>query len=213
MMAKTKLIIVGAGALSREVICWIHSAREQGLDADLKGHLVDPAYSKLPEHYQLPWLGGVDRYEPQPDEACVIAISDPAAKRAVAEQLQTRGARFFTFIHPTAVVAKTAKLGQGCILCPHAMVSADAEIGDFVTINAHTSLGHDSKVGHYVNFSAHVDITGYVEVGEAAFFGSGARVLPKLKVGAEAKIGAGAVVMRSIPAGATVYTTPAKRLQ
>ncbi|RZL04460.1 MAG: acetyltransferase [Rubrivivax sp.] len=212
-MSKTSLIIVGAGALSREVICWVESAQTQGLNVNIKGYLVDPEFNKLPEHYQLPWLGKAGDYAPQPDEACLIAISDPATKHAVAEQLQARGARFFTFIHPSAVVARTARLGQGCILCPHAMVSADADVGDFVTINAHTSLGHDSKVGHYVNFSAHVDITGYVEIGEGSFFGSGARVLPKLKIGANAKIGAGAVVMRSIPSNSTVYTTPAKRLR
>jgi sugar O-acyltransferase (sialic acid O-acetyltransferase NeuD family) len=211
-MANTQLIIVGAGALSREIICWIESARKLGLAADIKGYLVDPQYPRLPDHYQLPWLGSLADYSPQPDEQCVVSISDSQVKRAVVTQLRALGARFAAFIHPSAVLAHTAQLGEGCIVCPHAMVSADAIVGDFVTINAHTSIGHDSRIGAFANLSAHVDVTGYVEVGEAAFFGSGARVLPKLKVGANAKVGAGSVVMRSVPADTTVYTTPAKRL-
>ncbi len=211
-MARASLIIVGAGALSREVICWIESARQAGLEADIKGYLVDAQYGRLPDHYRLSWLGGVNDHKPQAGDQYVVSISDPHVKREIATQLQATGAAFATLIHPTAVLAHTARLGQGCIVCPHAMISADAVVGDFVTINAHTSIGHDSIIGSFSNLSAHVDITGYVHVGEAAFFGSGARVLPKLKIGDQAKVGAGAVVMRSVPSGATVYATPAKRL-
>lgn len=211
-LTRASLIIVGAGALSREVICWIEHARQAGFEADMKGYLVDAKFGRLPDHYQLPWLGEVNGHTPQVGDQYVIAISDPHVKREIATQLQAKGALFATLIHPTAVLAHTARLGRGCIVCPHAMISADAVLGDFVTINAHTSIGHDSHIGSFGNLSAHVDITGYVHVGEAAFFGSGARVLPKLKIGDEAKVGAGAVVMRSVPSGATVYTTPAKRL-
>lgn len=212
-MAGQQLIIVGAGALSREVICWIHGARAQGWDARIKGHIVDPQFDKLPAHYHAPWLGGLSDYRPQADEACVVAISDPHTKSIVVARLRAQGARFASVIHPSAVVAHTATLGEACLLCPHTMVSADTIVGNFVTVNAHTSIGHDARIGDFSNLSAHVDITGYVQVGEACFFGSGARVLPKLKIGARAKIGAGAVVMRSVPDDATVYTDPAKRLR
>jgi sugar O-acyltransferase (sialic acid O-acetyltransferase NeuD family) len=208
-----QLIIVGAGALSREIICWIQSARTQGWNVSIKGHLVDPQFDKLPDHYQAPWLGGLTDYRPLPGEACVVAISDPQIKRAVVGQLRAQGARFASLIHPSAVVAHTATLGEGSLLCPHTMVSADAVVGDFVTANAHTSVGHDSRIGDFSNLSAHVDITGYVQVGDGCFFGSGARVLPKLRIGARAKIGAGSTVMRSVPDDATVYTDPAKRLR
>lgn len=205
-------VVVGAGGLSREVICWADDAVRFGAAPSIRGYLVDSDYPRLGPAYNLPWLGSLDDYDPPPEDACLIAVSDPMVKRQIVRRLQARGAKFASLVHPTAVLAKTAVLGQGCIIFPYAIVSADTVLDDFVTINSMSGIGHDSKVGAYSTLSTHVDITGGVTVGESVFFGSGARVMPGLSVGHEAKVGAGAVVVRSVPAGVTVYTNPARRL-
>lgn len=212
MTTKT-LVIVGAGGFSREVICWAEHAQGVHSETKIRGYLVDEQYPKLASNYGLAWLGGVDDYEPQPDEACLLAISDPAAKQQLVARLRASGAKFATLVHSSAVIAKTATIGEGCIVCPHALVSADVTLGEFVTINAMSSVGHDSTVGAYSTLSAHVDITGGVAVGNLSFFGSGSRVLPKLRIGRNAKVGAGATVMRSVAEGCTVYTAPARKLR
>jgi sugar O-acyltransferase (sialic acid O-acetyltransferase NeuD family) len=206
------LVIAGAGGFCREVVCWVGDAARVESLPPIRGYLVDPQFERLATHYGLSWLGGLDDYEPLPNEACVLAVSDPNLKRQMVQRLLARGARFATVVHPTAVVAKTATVGTGSIICPFALVSADVVLGEFVTVNAMSSIGHDSKLGAFTSLSAHVDVTGGVTVGEAVFFGSGARVLPKLTVGNSSKIGAGAVVMRSMAAGVTVYTNPARKL-
>ena len=206
------LVIVGAGGFSREVICWADDAAHHGTVPSIRGYLLDDGYAPLSPTYGLPCLGGLDNYKSQPGDACVIAVSDPTAKRKIVHRLQARGANFISLIHPSAVIAKTAVIGLGCILCPHSFLSADAVLGDFITVNGMSSIGHDCKVGSYTTFSAHVDITGGVTIGEAVFVGSGARVLPGLSVGEGAKIGAGSVVVRSVKNGVTVYTNPAKKL-
>ncbi len=205
-------VIVGAGGFSREVICWAEDAMCNGAAPQIRGYLVDRQYERLSPSYGLPWLGGLDDYISEPGDTCLLAVSDPAIKRQMVRRLQARGATFSSLIHPSAVVARTALLGEGCIVCPHALVSADVVLGDFITVNAMSSIGHDSRVGAYSTLSGHVDITGGVTVAESVFFGSGARVLPGLGVGHEAKVGAGAVVMRSVQAGVTVYTSPARKL-
>jgi len=212
-MTKQTIVIVGAGGFSREVICWAEHVRELNANSSVCGYLVDDQYPKLPHHYGLTRLSRVDDYVPKDNEVCLIAVSDPTAKRQLVARLQARGAKFATLVHPTAVIAKTATIGVGTVICPYALVSADVHIGDFVTINAMSSIGHDSTVGSYSTLSAHVDITGGAKVGESAFFGSGSRVLPKLRIGNNAKVGAGATVMRSVPEGGTVYTAPARKLR
>lgn len=211
-MESKHLVIVGAGGFSREVICWAEDARGNGGAPPIRGYLVDSQYERLSPSYGLPWLGGLDDYIFEPGDACLLAVSDPAIKRQMVRRLQARGAIFSSLIHPSAVVARTALLGEGCIVCPHALISADVVLGDFTAVNAMSSIGHDSQVGAYSTLSGHVDITGGVTVAESVFFGSGARVLPRLRVGHEAKVGAGAVVMRSVQSGVTVYTSPARKL-
>jgi len=208
---ENRLILVGAGGFGRELINWADDIAAQGGQA-FAGYLDINANVLAGSAYTLPWLGTPDSYVPQAGDELVIAIADPAGKRAVTDRLRAQGARFGCLIHPSAVVARTAVLGEGVVLCPHALVSADARVGDFVAVNTLSSVGHDAVVGAYSTLSAHVDLTGYVQVGEDCFFGSGARVLPKVKIGARARIGAGATIMRNVAEDAVMFTMPAKKL-
>lgn len=206
-----RLILVGAGSFGRELINWAYDVAEQGGSA-FSGYLDATQNVLAGSAYALPWLGTPDDFVPQPGDQLVLAIADPAAKQAVAGKLRAKGACFARLVHPTAVVARTAVLGEGVVLCPHSLVSADAQIGNFVAINAMASVGHDVVVGDYTTLSGHVDLTGFVQVGAGCFFGTGAKVLPKVKIGSRARIGAGATVMRAVPDEAVMYTMPAKRL-
>lgn len=205
-------ILVGAGAFARELINWAEDAAEAGMSPRIAGFLDNSAQALDAFSYQLAYYGTIEEYQPQPEDRLLMAIGDPGAKRRVAQLLKSKGARFATLIHPRAVVARSARLGEGVVVCPHAVISADAVLGDFVAVNALAGVGHDVVVGACSTLSAQVDLTGSVQVGEGCFFGSGARVLPRISIGADARIGAGAVIMRRVAAGAVMYASPAKKL-
>lgn len=208
-----QLIIVGAGRFAREVLCWLEDSLDPAAEriAGLLDDTQAPA-AALDADYPYPLLGAIGNYQPGADDALVLAIGAPAAKLHVAQALAARGARFHTLVHPSAVVARTATVGQGAVVCPFALVSAGSRVGDFVTINSYASVGHDAVLGAGCTLSSHVDLTGGVQLGQAVMVGSGASVLPRVQVGDGATVGAGAVVMRRVAAGATVYAPPAKTL-
>jgi sugar O-acyltransferase (sialic acid O-acetyltransferase NeuD family) len=209
-MASGRLVIVGGGGFGRELICWAADCAEAGLLPPVAGIIDDGGDPLAGYDYSTPRLAGIEDYRPADGDLLVMAIGDPAAKQSVAEKLSGRGGRFATLIHPSAVVARSASLEEGVVVCPQALISADASVGRLVIINALSSVGHDVRVGDYSTLSAHVDLTGFVSVGSSVLVGSGAKVLPKVKVGEGATIGAGATVYRNVPAGATVYAAPAK---
>lgn len=207
------VVIVGGGGFGRELACWL----EQTLEHDamrIAGFLDDGFAVGAPVHvaYRYPVLGAIADYVIGEHDLFVLAIGAPAAKLRIAAELEARGAVFMSVIHPSALLARTAVLGKGVVMCPFSLVSADAEIGNFVALNAYTSIGHDAVVGAGCTLSAHVDITGSVVLGQGVFAGTHAAVLPKVKVGAGATIGAGAIVARNVAAGTTVYAMPAKKL-
>jgi sugar O-acyltransferase (sialic acid O-acetyltransferase NeuD family) len=208
-----RIIIVGAGGFGRELTCWIEQALDSS-QAFLGGFIDDTiaAGDKLSEEYPYPVLGRIADYVPQAEDVLIVAIGNPSDKISVAESLRQRGAQFYNLIHPTAVIARTAKIGQGLIMCPYSMLSASSVIEDFVTLNSYTSIGHDAVVGEGTTMSSHVDITGYVKVGRKVFVGSNASILPKVVVGDGATIGAGSVVVRRVAEGSTVYAMPARKL-
>ncbi|MFC4160132.1 acetyltransferase [Chitinimonas lacunae] len=214
MKSASQYIIVGGGGFARELICWLQDCLRNEPQSSLLGYLDDTGASTMDGYrYGVPWLGRIDDFMPQPGQRLIVGIGEPASKRIVVEKLKAKGGVFASLIHPSAVIASSAQLGEGVVLCPHALVSADARVGDFVTVNVLSSVGHDVAIGEFTTLSSHVDLTGWVKVGADAFFGSGARVLPELSVGDKATIGAGAVVVRSVKPGQTVYAAPAKALQ
>lgn len=211
-MMNDRLILVGCGAFARELINWVDDLVDLGKSIHISGFLDENPEALKDFAYRVPFLGTIPSYKPQVGDQLLMAIGDPAIKKSLYADLKSRGASFASLIHPSAVVARTAKLGEGVVICPQAFVSADAVVGDLCAINGCASVGHDVQLGSFSTLSSHVDLTGWVKVDECVFFGSGARVLPKVKIGSGARIGAGAVVMRSVPVDTVVYAPPAKRL-
>lgn len=211
-MMMERLILVGSGAFARELINWIDDLVNLGQSIPVSGFLDDDSSATIGPNYLMPCFGSIQSYMPRVGDKLLMAIGDPKAKKRLYAELKSKGASFMGLIHPSAVVARTAKLGEGVVVCPHAFISADAVIGDLCAINGNSSVGHDVNLGSFSTLSSHVDLTGWVQVSECVFFGSGARILPKVKIGSRARIGAGSVVVRSVPADAVVFAPPAKRL-
>jgi sugar O-acyltransferase (sialic acid O-acetyltransferase NeuD family) len=207
-----RLILVGGGAFARELVNWVDDLVDLNKSIKVSGFLDDSPKAFDGFSYSLPYLGEIRAYVPQAGDQLLMAIGDPQAKKSWYSELKAKGASFASLIHSSAVIARTARFGEGVIVCPQAFVSADAILGDLCVINGNSSIGHDVQLGSFATLSAHVDLTGWVQVGECVFFGSGARVLPKVKIGPGCRVGAGAVVMRSIPANTVIYAPPAKRL-
>ena len=211
-MTKNRLILVGGGAFSRELINWVDDLVDLGKSIPVTGFLDGNPEALFGVPCSVPYLGTISTYTPQVGDELLMAIGDPKTKKSLYLELKSKGAAFASLIHPSAVVARSATLGEGVVICPQAFVSADAIVGILCAINGNSSVGHDVRLGNFSTLSSHVDLTGWVEVDECAFFGSGARVLPKVKIGFGCRIGAGAVVMRSVPAEKVMFAPPAKRL-
>jgi len=206
----TDYVLVGGGAFAREILGWFTPNLPPG--DRFAGYIDDGDNPLRAAGYDLPQLGPIAGYRPDPAQKLVMALTGPADKKAVAEPLLAAGGVFASLIHPLAWVSKTARIGKGVVIAVFADVSADCNVGDFVTVNGHCGVGHDVELGAYSTLSGYVDLTGYVKVAGLCFFGSGARVLPRVKIGEGCTVGAGAVVVRTVAAGSTVYAAPARKL-
>jgi sugar O-acyltransferase (sialic acid O-acetyltransferase NeuD family) len=190
--------IVGAGGFAKEVRRWAYDA---GFDATAFIDRLDGLVDGLPV---LP-----DSLEFSPRDVFLCGIGEPALKRIVCERLRSRGARYWTIIHPTATVTQPSALGEGCIVCPHAVVSVGATVGRLVTVNCAATVGHDTTVGDYCSISSHADVCGNARLGEGVLMGSHASLLPHAQAGDWSIVGSGSVVVREVPERATAMGVPA----
>lgn len=205
----SRIIIVGAGGFGREVLHW---ARDAWPDHATKiaGFLSADA-ARLDGHDSgLPILGDPESFQPQAGDGLLLAIGIPETRRHVAESLLAKNADFLTLIHPTAIIAPTASVGLGSIICPYAIVSDAARLGRFVLLNYHTSLGHDAVAGDFATLSPYATLGGGAMIEEDVFMGMHASVGPGKKIGARSKVSANSCALSDALADCLVFGAPGR---
>lgn len=128
------------------------------------------------------------------------------------EQLQAQGFRFASIIHPAAIVAESATLGQGAQVMAGAVIQNNARIGDNALINTRASIDHDCAIGDHAHIAPGATISGNVRIGAATHVGAGAVIIQGITIGSHATIGAGAVVLQDLAEQTTAVGNPARPL-
>ena len=149
---------------------------------------------------ELPRLG---------DVRAVCAITTTARERYV-EQVRRLGVRFGTLVHPRAIVARSAQLGEGVVVGAGTVIGARTRIGDHVMINRGAVIGHHVDVGDLATLQPGVVIGGASTISARAYVALGARVLDRIAIGEGALVGAGAVVTRDVEPHTQVVGVPAR---
>jgi sugar O-acyltransferase (sialic acid O-acetyltransferase NeuD family) len=204
-----RILIVGAGGFGREVLQWARDAWPD--QASLIGGFLSDDLQRLNGFSTgVGILSGVGSYEPIAGDYLLLGIGVPYSRRRVAEQLLARDARFLTLVHPRAIVAPTASIGLGSIICPFAIVSDSAVLGRFVLANYHASFGHDASAGKYAVLSPYATLGGGARVEDEVFLGLHASVGPGIAVGPRSKVSANSCVLSATAADSLVYGVPGR---
>jgi sugar O-acyltransferase (sialic acid O-acetyltransferase NeuD family) len=205
----SRVFIVGAGGFGREVLQW---ARDAWADrARVIAGFLSAERNHLGGHEDHPGIvASPAEFEPESGDGFLLAIGIPETRRRVAEVLKARGATFLTLAHPTAIIAPTARIGAGSILCPYSIVSDAATIGECVLMNYHSSLGHDASAGDYAVLSPYAALGGHAHVAEDVFLGMHASVGPGRRIGARSKVSANSCALSDAPPESIVYGAPGR---
>jgi sugar O-acyltransferase (sialic acid O-acetyltransferase NeuD family) len=206
------VIIVGASGFGRELLQYVRDAHKSTAGVHIKGFLDDDpaALHSVGKVMEIEIVGDTRTYAIQEDDRFIISLGDPGLRRALAERLGRRGARFVSIVHPTAYVAPTARIGHGCIIGPFANVGSYVQMEDHVLLNLYSAAGHDVHIGSFCVFSPYSVANGGSRLDDSVFLGTHATVTPNIRVGAESKVAAGAVVYRDVPEQSLAMGNPAK---
>jgi len=148
-----------------------------------------------------------DRY-PQ----AVVAIGDNHQRIRLVKELQKKGFELPVIIHPSAVIAGSAKIEKACVVFAHAVVQSSAVLGVAVIINTSSSVDHDCVIGDAVHLCPGTHLGGNVIIGNHTLLGVGVSVKHGVSIGSASIIGAGATVINDIGDDLTVVGVPAKAL-
>jgi sugar O-acyltransferase (sialic acid O-acetyltransferase NeuD family) len=145
--------------------------------------------------------------------AIALAFGDNRARQRSVERVRAAGRDVATLVHPTAAVARTARLGAGTVVMAGAAVNPDALVGEGCIVNTGAVVEHDCVIGNFAHLSPNAALGGGVKVGARTHLGLGAVTLPLVQIGADVRVGAGAVVHRDVADGLTIVGVPAEPLK
>ena len=138
-MAKTRLLVVGAGGHGRSVA----ETAELSGQFEVVGFLEDslPAGETV---LGVPVLGPVASmadYRAAADQA-IVAIGNNAVREKLVQQFAAAGFVFATVIHPQAFVSPSAVLGAGSAVMACAIVGTEARLGVGSIVNCGAVVDH-----------------------------------------------------------------------
>ena len=127
----------------------------------------------------------------------VGSVGDPEKRREIFKRFKQVGYSFLTVIHPSAVVAKDATLGEGVQVMAGAIIQTGCKIGNNVIINTRASIDHDCVIENHVHIAPGAVLSGNVTVDESTHIGMGASVIQGIHIPARTLVKAGSVISRS----------------
>lgn len=140
----------------------------------------------------------------------IVAIGDNHIRSEFFKKLRDIGVQTITAIHPAAIIAKTATVGNGTVVAANAVINPSAEIGENCIINTGATIDHDNCIADHVHISPGANLAGNVSIGKYSHIGIGASIINGMAIGQNATVGAGAVVTKDVPNNAVVAGIPAK---
>jgi acetyltransferase EpsM len=210
-----KIILIGAGGNAAEVREYIsyHNQVKPNQLIEVVGFI--DATDKFHQKYKFtePYLGPVEEHQILSDVEYMFCFDNLAYKKKLAEQFKQHGAKFFTFIHPTSLIASTAKIGHGVLISHNVSVGPFAEIADFNIINSRATIAHDTIIGEYNFISPQVALSGNTVIGQGNLMGVNSATIPDITIGNGNTIGAGSILTKSITDGHLIVGVPGKSIK
>jgi sugar O-acyltransferase (sialic acid O-acetyltransferase NeuD family) len=208
-MGAKSLLILGAGSFALETLDIAESA--SGFEPlGFVNSLEQPPPGTT--HAGLT-VFGVDQVPYKPED-CFLANGMVSTKRrGFIETMSARGYRFISIIHPSAVISRRARIGDGCVIHAGVIVASNTTIEPHVVLNRGCLIGHDNLTRSFCTIGPGANVAGGVEIGAGAYIGVGAVIRDHLAIGEGSVVGAGAVVVKPVPANVLVTGLPARVVQ
>ncbi len=194
-----KIIILGMGGHAESLV----DVLERQQEYEIAGYVVnDEAAAK--EGSQYPVLGSDDDLERIFRNGITNAavgigyMGKSDVRERIWVKLKQIGFRLPVVCDPSAILSRTAQIGEGSFIGKGAIINVKASIGRMCIINTGAIVEHDCQVGDFSHISVGTVLCGEVTVGRSVWVGANATVIQCTSIGDGSTIGAGTTIRRNI---------------
>ena len=124
----------------------------------------------------------------------VGSVGDCSIRKRIDKELVKIGFKLPVIIHPRAIAAKDAEIGEGTFVAAGVVINPGTRIGRNAIINTSASIDHDCEIGDFAHIAPGVTLSGGVKIGSETHIGVGANIIQCVKIGIGCMIKAGALL-------------------
>lgn len=139
----------------------------------------------------------------------IVAVGSPRDRYDIVQNLP-KETKYFTFIHPTALIMNDVIIGEGSFIGAYSILTTNICIGKHALLNRSNQIGHDSRIGHYFSAMPGAIVSGNVTIYDCVYMGSNSTIKEKLSVHSLSTIGSNAAVVKHIEQPGVYVGVPAK---
>jgi len=140
----------------------------------------------------------------------LVAALESGERRSLVERFRRFGFSFATLRHPSAYVAPTTRLEEGCVVGAGVCVSGYSTVGRHALLGQGALIGHHTRIGAFALIGQGANVAGSCRIGAEAQVGAGASVIHRRSIGRRALVEAGAVVLEDVADATQVGGVPAR---
>lgn len=132
----------------------------------------------------------------------MVAIANPQDRFNMVNKLP-KETKYFTFIHPTALIINDVEIGIGSFIGAYSILTTNIKIGSHSLLNRSNHIGHDCIVGDYFSAMPGSIVSGNVNIGNNVYLGTNSSIKEKLTIIDNVTIGLNTGIVKSIDKSGT----------
>lgn len=145
-----------------------------------------------------------------PDKFIVmVTVGDSKDRYDIISRLP-QSTKYFTFIHPTALIGDDITIGEGSFIGAYSILTTNIKIGKHAILNRANHIGHDTIIGDYFSAMPGAIISGDVKIYDCVYMGTNSSIKEKLSIHSLSIIGMNSCVVKNINKSGVYVGTPAK---
>lgn len=130
-----------------------------------------------------------------------LSMGNLAIRKDIYNRITSKGGEIPTLIHPSCIVSKRSKIGEGVQIMPGSIIQGDSSIGNNTVITVNTVVAHGVEIGSHCLISGNVMVGAYSSVGNMTHIGQGSTIVSGKvrRIGNNCILGAGATLLTDMP--------------
>ena len=190
-----KKVLIGNGGHAREVMAQMGTKLECFVD----------------EQYLDNETSSMSKFDPNIHIAMIV-VSNSKDRYDIVQRLP-KETKFFSFIHPTALIMDNVEIGDGSFIGAYSILTTNIKIGKHTILNRGNHIGHDCIIGDYFSAMPGAIVSGNVTISDIVYMGNNSSIRERLSIHSSSTIGMNSAVVKNISEPGVYVGVPAKKIK